>query len=217
MGLFKRQSAPKADAAEVARWRGRSAEIADAGGMGWEVVLESLETEPDAELTDDMDVQDVVMAPLGLSFDEDLSRGDAGGTSIFHGVRHGRPVLMNQGSQRSGTKGALVVWVCASTPPLSLGSDGGRLVVDGDAPAAISDAVAAMAPEPKLWKDVHLVGGGDGIVVKRPIKTSTHPQAWIYDLWLAERVADLVGIEVLPKPDWGSTFLPYNLDRTHTW
>jgi hypothetical protein len=117
MGLFKRQSAPKADPAEVARWRGRSSEIADAGGMPWEVVIESLKTEPEVELDDDMEIQDVVMAPLGLTFHEDLSRGEGGAaTSIFHGVRHGRPVLMNQGSQRSGTKGALVVWVCAATP-----------------------------------------------------------------------------------------------------
>jgi hypothetical protein len=81
----------------------------------------------------------------------------------------------------------------------------------------ISNLVAGVAAEPKLWKDVHLVGGAEGIVVKRPIKTSTHPQAWIYDLWLAERVADLVGIDALPKPDWESTYLPYDLDRPHTW
>jgi hypothetical protein len=124
---------------------------------------------------------------------------------------------MNQGSQRGGGKGALVVWVCVSTPALSLRDDGGRLVVDGDVPPAIASSVAAVAPQPKLWKDVHLVAGAEGIVVKRPIKTSTHPQAWIYDLWLAERVADLVGTDALPEPDWDSTYLPYDLDRSHTW
>jgi hypothetical protein len=81
----------------------------------------------------------------------------------------------------------------------------------------VGDAVAALTSEPRLWKDVHVVGGPEGIVVKHPIKTSTHPQAWIYDLWLAERIADLVGTGALPAPDWESTRLPYDLDRTHTW
>jgi hypothetical protein len=218
MGLFKRSSAPKADPGEVARWRGRSAEIDDAGGMAWEVVMESLTTVPEPEISDDMEMQDVVMAPLGLSFHEDLNRGDGdGATSIFTGVRHGRPVLMNQGSQRSGGKGALVVWVLASTPEMSVRADDGRLAVDGDAPPAIATAVAAIAPQPKLWNDMHLVGGAEGVVIKRPLKTSTHPQAWIYDLWLAERVADLVATAALPEPTWDTTYLPYGLDRSHTW
>ena len=158
------------------------------------------------------------MAPLGLSFHEDLYRGGGdGAASIFRGVRHGRPVLMNQGSQGSGGKGALVVWVLVATPPISVHADDGRLVVDGDAPAAVAQTIAAIAPQPKLWKDMHLVGGAEGIVIKRPIKTSTHPQAWIYDLWLAERVADLVGTDVLAKPDPDTTYLPYNLDKSHTW
>ena len=53
MGLFKRGSAPKADPAEVTRWLGRSAEIEDAGGMSWEVVMEALTTEPEPELDDE--------------------------------------------------------------------------------------------------------------------------------------------------------------------
>ena len=217
MGLFKRAAAPKADAAEIERWRGRSAEIEDASAMPWEVVLAALATEPEREITDDMDIQDVVMAPLSLFSHEDLGRGDDGATSIFHGERHGRPVLMNQGSQRSGGKGALVVWVCVTTPALSIRDEDGRLTVDGEAPPAVSGAIEMIGPEPKLWKDVHVVGGAEGVVIKRPIKTSTHPQAWIYDLWLAERVADLVGTGALPAPDWSSTYLPYDLDRTHTW
>ena len=222
MGLFRRQTAPKADPAELEQWRGRSSEIEDAGQMAWEVVLESLKTEPDPELDDNMEIQDLVMAPLGLAFDEDDTRGTRSdalrmATSIFHGTRHGRPVLMNQGSQRSGQKGAEVVWICATTPDLSIRADDGRLVADGDLPSSLAAALDRVTAQPKLWRDLHLVGGSEGIVIKRPFKTSMHPQAWIYDLWLGERVADLVGGASLPEPDWQSTYLPYNLDRTHTW
>ena len=222
MGLFKRQPAPKADPAEVARWRGRSGEIEDAGQMSWEVVLESLKTDPEPQLDDDTEIQDLVMAPLGLAFDEDHTRGIRSNdlipwTSIYHGTRHGCPVLMNQGSQRSGQKGAEVVSVCRATPEMSIRADDGRPVGESELPSQVAAALDRIAAQAKLWKDLHLVGGDEGVVIKRPIKTSMHPQAWIYDLWLAERIADLVGTSVLPEPDWSSTYLPYNLDRAHTW
>ena len=222
MGLFKRQAAPKVDPAELTQWRGRSAEIEDAGQKPWEVVLESLKTEPEPQLDDDMEIQDLVMAPLGLAFDEDQTRGTRSAelipsTSIYHGTRHGCAVLMNQGSQRSGQKGAEVVWVCRATPALSIKADGGRLIGEGELPSPVTASLDAIAAQPKLWNDLHVVGGDEGVVIKRPIKTSMHPQAWIYDLWLAERVADLVGTTVLPEPDWSSTYLPYHLDRVHTW
>jgi hypothetical protein len=221
MGLFKRQAAPAADPAELDRWRGRSSEIDDAGPMPWEVVLESLKTEPEPEFDDDMEIQDMVMAPLGLVYDEARrgmrDDGLRGWTSVYHGTRHGRPVLMNQGSQRSGQKGAEVVWVCCAAPDLSVSAEGGRLGGEREVPAPLATALDGMTAQAKLWKDMHLVGGNEGVVVKRPYKTSMHPQAWIYDLWLAERVADLVGGATLPEPDWQSTYLPYNLERTHTW
>jgi hypothetical protein len=221
MGLFKRKAEPKASPEELQRWHGRSGEIEDAGSLSWEVVLEALKTEPEPELDDDMEIQDLVMAPLGLAFDEEQrgTRSDSlrPSTSIYHGSRHGRPVLMNQGAQRTGQKGAEVVWVCAATPELSIRADDGRLVADGELPPPLAASLDQIAAQPKLWSDVHLVGGDEGVVLKRPIKTSMHPQAWIYDLWLAERVADVVGASALPEPDWSSSYLPYHLDQTHTW
>jgi hypothetical protein len=36
-------------------------------------------------------------------------------------------------------------------------------------------------------------GGPDGILARRPIKMKSHPQGYVYDLWLVERLADRLG------------------------
>jgi hypothetical protein len=109
----------------------------------------------------------------------------------------------------------MVVWVSAATPPLSIRASDGRLSVEGTATPEVAAFVAGLQAQPKLWKNVHLVGGPEGIVVKRPLKTFVHPQGWIFDLWLAEHLAHLAGYAVLPQPDHLSSYLPYRLDRAH--
>ena len=42
-----------------------------------------------------------------------------------------------------------------------------------------------------VWRDVTIEGGPDGILARRPVKA--HPQGYIYDLWLVERLADRLG------------------------
>ena len=222
MGLFKRNPAVKVDPEQLRRWRGRSAELQDAGTLPWQVVFEALKTAPDAEPTDDLDFPAMVMAPLGLRFLEVTNRGfndleRSRLTNVFHGQRYGRPVLMNQGNQRSGMKGAMVTWVSAAAPDFAITASDGRLTVADSAPVQVVEAVRGLSSVPSLWNKVHLVAGAEGVVIKRPIHPTMHPQGWIYDLWLAEHVAHLAAYGTLPAPDPASTFLPYRLDHAHTW
>jgi hypothetical protein len=223
MGLFKRTATIAVDPDEVSRWRGRSAEIADAGALPWEVVFSALKTAPEPALDSELDLPGMIMAPLGLRFTEVDNRGTFNSdvalrlTNVFHGTRYGRPVLLNQGNQRNGQKGAMVSWVCSATPDLSLTASDGRLTVADTGPREVVEFVRSLSQRPGLWQDVHLVGGSQGIVVKRPIGTGMHSQGWIYDLWLAEHVAHLAGYTALPTPDPTSTFLPYGLDHAHAW
>ena len=221
MGLFKRSPVIKADPEQLRRWRGRSAEIADAGPMPWQIVLEALKIRPDPEPSDDLDYPALVMAPLGLAFlevhnqrvDELIDTT----TNIFHGRRYGRPVLLSQGNQRAGQKGAMVTWVSVATPDISVTASDGRLTVGDAAPVEIVETIRALTMQPRLWSKVHLIGGTEGLVVRRPIHTAMHPQAWIYDLWLAEHVAHYAGYAVLPAPEPSSSPLPYRLDHAPSW
>lgn len=224
MGLFKRSAAATVDPGEVQRWRGRSAEIVDAGALPWQVVVESLKVAADAEPAGETDFRAWFMAALGLQFVEVNNRGTASSmngnftsnqTDIYYGERYGRHALINLGNQRSGQLGAMVVWISAATEPFSIVAEDGRLSPEGAVPLEVLAFLGGLSQQPALWRDVHLVAGVEGIVVKRPMRTKVHPQGWIYDLWLAEHIAHLASYTALPAPDPLSTYLPYGLDRAH--
>jgi hypothetical protein len=46
-------------------------------------------------------------------------------------------------------------------------------------------------PAPAVWRKVDVEGGPDGILARRP--GTAHPQGYVYDLWLVERLADRLG------------------------
>jgi hypothetical protein len=48
-----------------------------------------------------------------------------------------------------------------------------------------------LAPAPVVWRDLVVEGGPDGILARRPV--TAHPQGYVYDLWLVERLADRLG------------------------
>jgi hypothetical protein len=51
--------------------------------------------------------------------------------------------------------------------------------------------LARLAPAPAVWREVAVEGGPDGILARRPV--TAHRQGYVYDLWLAERLADRLG------------------------
>ena len=47
---------------------------------------------------------------------------------------------------------------------------------------------ASAASAPGVWRKLEVEGGPQGIVARRPV--TAHPQGYLYDLWLIERIAD---------------------------
>ena len=166
MALFggKRDSAKE--------WRGRSAELEDAGVKPWQVVWEALA----------MPVPDPgggAMSALGLRGLRVGGRGDP--TSTFHGERHGRWVQIRQIDLGHGRL-QMLVWVGSDSPSYAIAASDGRLV------AHAAPTVIARQSRAHVWNDMECHAGSFGIVVHRTV-TTNQPQGWMYDLWLAEALA----------------------------
>jgi hypothetical protein len=132
--------------------RGRAAEVADAGTLGWEVVWEAL----------------------------------------FSGTRHGRAVALRIGVVPSiRGKGMNEVQVDAAVAAFRITAEDGRLVAEPGAMPEVAEVLAELAPAPTVWRDVVVEGGPDGICARQPV--TSHPQGYVYDLWLVERLADRLG------------------------
>lgn len=198
MGLFRSK-----DRALVDEWRGRSAELPDAGALSWKVVWSAL-------VVDNADRSGPgAMSPIGLHAVQVPMRGET--AAAYQGVRHGRPVHVRFGEvPRVGTTTA--VWVGVATPPFVAHGDGGTLrAADGAADGAAGASAVLSSLEPAgVWHRMAVHGGGDGVLVSRQVERRA-PQAWIHDLWLAERIADAVGSTVLAEPGHAYWELPYGV------
>ena len=162
-------------------WRNRSAELADAGAFPWQVLWEALAV-PVA------DPNGGAMAPPGLRGLHVGGRGDP--TSTYHGERHGRWVQIRQDDRGHGRM-EMIVWVGAAPAPFAVVTAQGRLVGQ-NAPSLI-----AMQSPSRVWNDMDCRAGSFGIIVRR-IVTATQPQGWMYDLWLAEALAQVTGAAPIP-------------------
>jgi hypothetical protein len=168
--------------------RGRAAEIADPGAFQWEVVWEALKTEPPAENPS------TITEELGLGEEQDIPQefAEMPGTE-FSGTRHGRRVALRMGVVPSMWRGRGVneVHVEAPVAPFRARADDGRLVAEPGALPEVEAFLADLAPAPAVWREVVVEGGPDGILARRPV--TAHPQGYVYDLWLVERLADRLG------------------------
>src|SRR5215207_1361500 len=186
MPLFRRRSkeTPRTGPSP-AEMRGRAAEIADASAFGWEVLWEALKTEPPAE------DPSTITQELGLGEEKEMPQdtSDMPGTE-FSGTRHGRRVALRIGVVPSiwRERGANEVQVEASVAPFRLRADDGRLIAEQGAVPEVEELLAGLALAPDVWRDVEVEGGPDGILARRPV--TAHPQGYVYDLWLVERLAD---------------------------
>jgi hypothetical protein len=169
--------------------RGRAAEITDPGAMDWQVVWEALKTEPPA------DDPSTLTQELGLDHEQDIDqpygrRSDYG--TEFSGTRHGRHVALRLGVVRGvREKGVNEVRIGAPVVPFRVREEGGLLVVEPGAVQEVEEVVGALAPASKTWRKLDIQGGPDGIVAWRPV--TAHSQGYVFDLWLAERLADRLG------------------------
>jgi hypothetical protein len=169
--------------------RGRAAEISDAGTLGWEVLWEALKTEPPA------DNPSTLTQELGLDEERSVRVGyerSLPGTE-FSGTRHGRSVALRIGIVPSlRGKGVNEVQVDASVAPFRIQAEGGRLVAEPGAMPEVAEVLDELAPAPKVWREVVVEGGPEGIRARRPV--TSHPQGYVYDLWLVERLAERLGV-----------------------
>jgi hypothetical protein len=167
--------------------RGRASEIADPATFGWEVVWEALKTEPPA-------ANSTITQELGLDEEQEITQEFAEMPATqFSGIRHGRRVALRIGVVPSmwREKGANEVHMEAQVAPFRVRADDGRLVAEPGAPPEVEEVLAALAPAPEVWREVDVEGGADGILARRPV--TAHPQGYVYDLWLVERLADRLG------------------------
>jgi hypothetical protein len=187
--MFRARSNDQAEAGPPpAEMRGRAAEIGDAGTLGWEVVWEALKTEPPAANAS------TVTQELGLDEERSVRVGyekSLPGTE-FSGTRHGRSVALRIGIVPSiRGKGMNEVEVDAAVAAFRIGAENGRLVAEPGAMPEVAEVLAELAPSPKVWRDVVVEAGPEGIRARRPV--TSHPQGYVYDLWLVERLADRLG------------------------
>ena len=166
--------------------RGRAAEIADAGTFGWEVVWEALKTEPPDESSS------AITQELGLDEEHDLSQGGDLPATQFSGTRNGRRVELRLGVVPAalGKKGVNEVHVEAPVAPFRASADDDRLVAESGSVPEVEEFLAGLAPG-AAWRKATVEGGPDGILARRPV--TAHPQGYVYDLWLVERLADRLG------------------------
>lgn len=196
VGLF----GSKDSKAQIEEWRGRSRELPDAGSLSWKVVWESLLVEPGVSPGGAMD-------PIGLRGVHVPRKGDT--TTAYQGTRHERTVHVRSGQLKGRGGVASAVWVGVATPNFSSTASAGHLQTKGSIPE-LQEHLATFAAAPDVWTNVSVYGGPDGILVSRLID-NRNPQAWVYDVWLAERVADICAVSPLPAPGDGYWELPYGV------
>lgn len=184
--------------------RARRPILPDAGGASVIVVARSLEiTEPAARRScpwwlvgrarTRWEVR-ALAAPLGLSLVEVIrvQRDRLGrhtgfsGASRFTGVRHGRPVDVRLGADRSTIT---ITLPGAAIAPLTVEpADDGTLTGTGELPPPLAAALHTLTAS-RHWRGMQITGRGEHIVLGRP---ASAPGSWLHDLWLTEFVADLV-------------------------
>jgi hypothetical protein len=167
--------------------RGRAAEIADAGAYGWEVVWEALKIEPPDESSS------AITQELGLGEEQEITQANSDMPATeFSGTRNGRRVALRIGVVPSALRGRGVteVHVAAPVATFQVHADDDRLVGETGALPEVDEFLASLAPGP-AWREVVVEGGPDGILARRPV--TAHPQGYVYDLWLTERLADRLG------------------------
>jgi hypothetical protein len=103
-----------------------------------------------------------------------------------------------------------------SAPKFLIESVDGVLRASDQTPPLVRGLVASLTADPVTWSDTHVAGGPEGIVATR---ASLDPvgMSWIYDLWLLERIAALLGLVPLDRVKLGPGWkIPYKLGKSLT-
>jgi hypothetical protein len=186
---------------------GSAADIADAGVVPAQELLGALGVPGRSELN--ADGEEDGASGLGLKL-------HAGGSStnqlvqVMEGERGGRQTFIRQGLVGNSLSPGLglrrsrnITVVRVGTPAFEARMEEGGIEADARASAAVRGFFEVLAPSPDVWHDGRLVAGPEGIVVSRAA-ADDWLGGWIYDLWLLERLAQVLKAPTLP---------PVHLDR----
>ena len=78
-----------------------------------------------------------------------------------------------------------------SVAPFRLRAADGRPAVEAGSNPDLEGILAGLASAPDVWRKLEVDAGPDGILARRPV--TAHPQGYLYDLWLSERLAEQLG------------------------
>jgi hypothetical protein len=155
------------------------------------VVLAGRVIRPGGTLDQAYAASDRQLEPLGLHGDErpdlvvvprvatDGMQAKLVGPTVLRGRRHGRDVEVTIGGSRSETR------VAAPSSSYELKGHRQRVRAEGPVPAPVQRVLDELGASPR-WTGMKLAAGPDGILVTR---RSSGDREWLYDLWLAERLA----------------------------
>lgn len=113
-------------------------------------------------------------------------QSDVRGATVIQGRRHGRTVVATFESEHTTV-------VSGAYPEFEIDRDrSGRLRATGEVPPEVERVLAEIGPSPR-WKKLKQVrGGAEGIEATRRVDADG---GWLWDLWLAERLAGGLGEE----------------------
>lgn len=146
------------------------------------------------------DAASAAMAPLGLAVVDrpDISIEVKGvtpmrtgpvlrGALVLEGERHGRHVIVRMPAT-AGVRSPSEVRLALDAPPFEFKTRDGRLKAVEGAPDPVSESLKEV-PNSTRWNGVRGEGGEGGLIIHRK---SAGNSDWMLDLWLAERLAEVV-------------------------
>lgn len=99
-----------------------------------------------------------------------------------------------------------------AAPTFKLRGKDGRPVIAQGMSADLQWVLERIGQSPAAWTDMAAQAGPEGIVFERP--STTAPEFWIYDLWLAEAIARALDLPALPDARIGPAWtIPYDVGR----
>lgn len=201
--------------------------IVDPSGYSWEVILEALALEPEEEdpAPQAQPRGDAYYASL-LGLEASLRGGEQGTIrpNLLWGSRPLGQVFIRSGADERAEARQIATdrhWrditvLRVEAPNFELWSEHGVLVPSEMTPSPVRELISWLRPDETLWQRSLIVAGPAGIVASRP-SLGPVTGGWVYDLWLCERMAQVLRLKSLPSAQLGTRWrIPYGLGRRLT-
>lgn len=141
--------------------------------------------------------------------------------NVYWGERHGRQVFVRVGPDEKIEGGTTmmsnrhirqITVLRVNAPLFTLAVPDGRPVATDGGTPELDGLLGTLGESETVWADLRATAGPEGIVLHRPVITA--PGFWIYDLWLAERIAERLNLQPLAAKRIGPAWkVPYGLGR----